>query len=213
MSNAKHYIFLDESGDLGFSERSSKWFLFTLVVIDDPRKLEKIIKKVRKSLKKKYKRIFSELHAYHCDDIIRTRVLRALSCIDISVVTTVLNKEKVYVDLQNQKNYLYNFTANIILDRLINTKIIDGNTQISLVVDKKDTKKNLRENFISYITEAMKERISGGFEMSLSASHDEKGLQAVDFISWAIFRKYERGDFKFYEIIKDKIIDERLLFP
>jgi hypothetical protein len=213
MSNAKHYIFLDESGDLGFSERSSKWFLFTLVVIDDPRKLEKIIKKVRKSLKKKYKRIFSELHAYHCDDIIRTRVLRALSGIDISVVTTVLNKEKVYVDLQNQKNYLYNFTANIILDRLINTKIIDGNTQISLVVDKKDTKKNLRENFISYITEAMKERRSGGFEMSLSTSHDEKGLQAVDFISWAIFRKYERGDFKFYEIIKDKIIDERLLFP
>ncbi len=35
------YIFLDESGDLGFSKKSSKWFLFTLVVVDDPRKLEK----------------------------------------------------------------------------------------------------------------------------------------------------------------------------
>jgi len=208
------YIFLDESGDLGFNKKgSSKWFLFTLVVVDDPRKIERIIKKVRKSLSKKHKHTFSELHAYHCDDITRVRVLRALADAEISVVTTVLNKKKVHIDLQNQKNYLYNFTANIILDRLINKKIIDGGQHISLVVDKKDTKKNLKENFISYITKAMKERRDGGFEMSLAASYDEKGLQAVDFISWAIFRKYERGDFEFYEIIKDKIIDERLLFP
>jgi len=207
------YIFLDESGDLGFGKRSSKWFLFTLVVVDDPRKLERVIKKTRKSLKKKYKRTMSELHAYHCDDITRIRVLTKLAEQDISVVTTVLNKSKVYVDLQNQKNYLYNFTANIILDRLMNTKLIDKNRKISLVVDRKDTKKHLRDNFISYITEAMKQKRNGNFEMSLAASHDEKGLQAVDFISWAIFRKYERGDFGFYEIIKDKIIDERLLFP
>lgn len=206
------YIFLDESGDLGFGERSSKWFLFTLVVVDDPRKLERVIKSARRSLKKKHKHSFSELHAYNCDDITRRRVLTKLAELDISVVSTILNKQKVYVDLQNQKNHLYNFTANIVLDRLINTKLIDGGKYISLVVDRKDTKKHLRDNFISYITEAMKQRRGGGFEMTLAASHDEKGLQAVDFISWAIFRKYESGDFEFYEIIKNKIIDERLLF-
>lgn len=207
------YIFLDESGDLGFSEKSSKWFLFTLVVVNDPKILERVMKKARKSLKKKYKHAFSELHAYHCDDITRLRVLKSLAQVDISIVTTVLNKEKVYVDLQNQKNYLYNYTANIILDRLLNSKIIEGDHHISLVVDRKDTKKSLQNNFISYITEAMQEKRNGGFEMSLAASYHEKGLQAVDFISWSIFRKYERGDFEFYEIIKDKIIDERLLFP
>lgn len=207
------HIFLDESGDLGFSKRSSKWFLFTLVVINDPLLLERVIKKARKSLKKKHKHIFSELHAYHCDDITRTRVLRALAELDIAVVTTLLNKEKVYVDLQNQKNYLYNYTANIILDRLMNSKLIDGEHHVSLVVDRKDTKKNLRNNFIAYITEGVSKKREGSFAMSLAASHDEKGLQAVDFISWAIFRKYEKGDFEFYEIIKNKIIDERLLFP
>ncbi len=206
------YIFLDESGDLGFSKKSSKWFLFTLVVVNDPRLLERVIKKVKNGLKKKHKHKFSELHAYHCDDVTRTRVLKSLSQLDIAVVTTILNKEKVYVDLQNQKNYLYNYTANVILDRLINSKRVDGDNQLFLVVDRKDTKKNLRDNFIAYITEAMKKRRDCKFEMSLAASHDEKGLQAVDFISWAIFRKYERGDYEFYEIIKDKIIDERLLF-
>lgn len=207
------YIFLDESGDLGFSKKSSKWFLFTLVVVGDHRKLEKIIKKARKSLKKKHKHKFSELHAYHCDDITRTRVLKSLAETDLSVVTTVLNKKKVHIDLQNQKNYLYNFTANIILERLINTKLINKNQEISLVVDRKDTKKSLRENFISYITNAMFKQGHKNFKMSLSTSHDSKGIQAVDFVSWAIFRKYEQGDYEFYEIIKNKIIDERLLFP
>lgn len=208
------YIFLDESGDLGFGKKSSKWFLFTLVVVDDPRKLERIVKKIRKTLNKKHKIKLSELHAYHCDNITRTRMLNSLAKEDIYVVTTVLNKDKVYVDLQNQKNYLYNFTANIILDRLINTKLIDHTKHISLVVDRKDTKRHLRDNFISYITSTMKERRSGSekFKMSLAASHEDKGLQAVDFISWAIFRKYEKGEFEFYEIIKNKIIDERLLF-
>lgn len=206
------YIFLDESGDLGFSEKSSKWFLFTLVVVNDLRKIEKVIKKVRKGLKKKYKHTFSELHAYHCDNITRTRVLKELAELDISVVTTILNKKKVHIDLQNQKNYLYNYTANIILDRLINKKILNSNHKISLIVDRKDTKKNLKENFISYITKAMHNKDHKNFEMTLSASHDEKGLQAVDFISYAIYRKYERGDFELYEIIKDKIADEKLLF-
>ena len=38
------------------------------------------------------------------------------------------------------------------------------------------------------------------------------GWKAVDFISWAIFRKYEKDDLTFYNIIKSKIIDERSLF-
>jgi undecaprenyl pyrophosphate synthase len=207
------YIFLDESGDLGFKKKSSKWFLFTLVVIDNPRPLEKVISKARTGLKKKYKHRFSELHAYHCDDVTRTRILKSLARLDIAVITTILNKRKVYVDLQNQKNYLYNYTANVILDRLINSKLIANNHEISLVADRKDTKKNLRDNFISYITEAMKKRRDGNFKMSLAASHDERGLQAVDFISWSIFRKYEKDDLQFYDFIKSKIIDERLLFP
>jgi hypothetical protein len=47
------YIFMDESGDLGFGERSSKWFLITIIVVDDDRTLERVVKKVWKSLRKK----------------------------------------------------------------------------------------------------------------------------------------------------------------
>jgi len=37
-------------------------------------------------------------------------------------------------------------------------------------------------------------------------------LQAVDFASWTIFRKYEYGDRTYYEILKPKIVEENPLF-
>lgn len=43
-------------------------------------------------------------------------------------------------------------------------------------------------------------------------SHNEEGLQAVDFISWSIFRKYEMNDNFYYSIIQNKIETERRLF-
>ena len=118
------YIFLDESGDLGFKKGSSRWFIFTIALTSDYRKLEKVIKKARKSLGKKHRNI-KELHAYNSDNITRKRVLNELIKLDdLKILCIVLNKEKVYVDLQNQKNYLYNYTANILLDRLHTKDVI-----------------------------------------------------------------------------------------
>ena len=42
---------------------------------------------------------------------------------------------------------------------------------------------------------------------------EEKALQAVDFVSWAIFRKYELKDEEYYQIIKGRIVEEKPLFP
>lgn len=207
------YIFLDESGDLGFKETSSRWFLFTVAITNNRRPLEKVINRVRKGLLKKHKNV-SELHAYHANEATRRKVLGELAKIDdLKIFCTVLNKKKVYIDLQNQKNYLYNYTANILLDRLHSKEIIDLSEPLHLCVDRKDTNKNIRLNFERYIEKSLKEKRSGIVSMESKASHDDKSLQAVDFLSWAIFRKYERGDYEYYELIKDKIIEESLLFP
>lgn len=207
------YIFLDESGDLGFKETSSRWFLFTIAMTSERRTMERVVKKVWRPLKKKHKRL-GELHASHEKDSLRKTMLKALSKVDdLKVLCVILNKQKVYVDLQNQKNHLYNFTANILLDRLHTKGVLLKGEPIDLYIDRKDTKKQLRENFLSYLTTSMHNRRKESFSVVLHTSHENKSLQAVDFISWALFRKYEHGDYEFYELIKDKIIEERLLFP
>lgn len=207
------YIFLDESGDLGFKSTSSRWFLFTIVLTNDHKKIERIIKNIRRGLRKKYK--LKELHAYHADAVTRHRMLKKMSDLDdLKILCIVLNKKKVYIDLQNQKNYLYNYTANILLDRLHNKKLIKTDEPISLYIDQKDTNKFIRENFEKYLKDNLVKRGNNGkIEIRIKPSHTERCLQAVDFVSWAIFRKYESNDYEYYEDIKDKIIEEKLLFP
>lgn len=207
------YIFLDESGDLGFSRKSSKYFVFTLVVTRHPRKLEKIIKNIRRGLKKRYKHKFSELHAYHTDNATKYKILRKLGECDISVVAAILSKEKVLSKLQIQKTSLYDFGIISILDRIITNSLFRNESQIFIVIDRKDTNKKMQENLVYHLSEAMKKRRSGSFVITLSKSHEQGGLQAVDFISWAIFIKYEKGECSFYDTFKHKIIAEEPLFP
>lgn len=207
------YIFLDESGDLGFKKKSSKWFLITIVLTNDHRKIENIVKKVHKNLSKKYKRV-GELHAYHSQASVKMKILDKLASeTDLKVLCVILNKRKVYIDLKNQKNYLYNYTANILLDRLRNKKVINTTESIELYIDQKDTNKNFRENFEVYLKSNLKKWGNRQINIKIKPSHTVKCLQAVDFISWAIFRKYELGDYEYYERIKEKIIGENLLFP
>jgi hypothetical protein len=207
------YVFLDESGDLGFSNKSSRWFILTMAFTNNHRKIEKCIKKVHRNLKKKYKRV-AELHAYHTDAITRKRILQLLSeAEDLKILCIILNKKKVHIDLQNQKNYLYNYTANILLDRLSNKKIYNTGDKIRVCIDQRETNKFLKENFKNYLNSNLVKKENNDFEVKIRPSQAEKCLQAVDFISWAIFRKYEKNDYEYYEIIKNKVIEENLLFP
>jgi len=49
--------------------------------------------------------------------------------------------------------------------------------------------------------------------IAIRTPFEEKALQAVDFVSWSVFRKYEYGDDSYYNLIKSKIVEENALFP
>ena len=42
------YIYIDESGDLGDSYSSTKYFVIGAVIVDNPKKFARIIKKTKK---------------------------------------------------------------------------------------------------------------------------------------------------------------------
>jgi len=197
---------------LGFGERSSRWFLFTILLTGKHRRIEKVVKSIHKSLSKKNRKV-SELHAYHMNALTKRRLLSDLAEVDdMKILCIILNKKKVYIDLQNQKNYLYNYTANLLLDRLHSKEVLPAGESVKLFIDQKDTNKFIKENFENYLKSKLS-NWSNSIDIKIKPSHTEKCLQAVDFASWAIFRKYELNDYEFYDIIKDKIIEERLLFP
>ena len=210
------YIFLDESGDLGFNPRkkNSKYFVVTILFAENKNPIEKIVKKVHASLRKKVKRLSGGvLHAFKEKPVTRQRLLQLLAKKDCLIMSIYLNKTKVYTKLKEEKHVLYNYVTNILLDRIISKKLVNIKSQINLIAAKRETNKFLNENFKEYL----QKQVTGSHALKISVEiktpTEEKSLQAVDFASWAIFRKYEKGDDSYYDLIKAKIIEESPLFP
>ena len=210
------YFFLDESGDLGFNfskSKTSKVFIVACLFTTNKRAIEKIIKKTHSELQKKYKRRFGVLHAAKEKPITRQRLLKRLNKKEISIMTIYLNKKKVYTRLRDEKQVVYNYVANILLDRIYTRKLISSSSKIELIASKRETNKFLNENFKNYLNTQLKNYHKIDIEVIIKTPFEEKSLQAIDFISWAIYRKYEYGDEDYYNLIKSKIIEENPLFP
>jgi len=210
------YIFLDESGDLGFNfnkKKTSKIFVITCLFIEDKRPIEKIVKKTHSELKKKYKRRFGVLHSVKEKPITRQRLLKRLNERDCAIMTIYLNKKRVYTKLQEEKAVLYNYVANILLDRICTRKIIPIGKTIELIASKRETNKFLNENFKNYLNTQVKNKHKVSINIAIKSPSEEKSLQTVDFVSWAIFRKYQYSDDSYYNLIKNKIVEENPLFP
>ena len=209
------YIFLDESGDLGFDfskKRTSKYFIITCLFTPHKRPIEKIVAKTHAELKKKHKKRGGVLHCFQEKPITRQRLLKRLSNKDCSIMAIYLNKNKVYTKLQNEKDVLYNYVTNILLDRICVKKLIDKNKPIILVASRKETNKFLNLNFKNYLSQSAKNNHKVNLTVEIRTPFEEKCLQAVDFASWSIFRKYQYGDENYYNFIKQKIAEESPLF-
>jgi hypothetical protein len=211
------YVFMDESGDLGFDFRksgTSKFFVVTLLFARTKRPIEKVVKKIFRSLPSKVQKTHSGcLHATKERPSTRIKLLQLLNKQEISIITIFLNKRKVYTRLQDEKHILYNYVTNILLDRLYTKRLVPINQPIQLIASQRETNKFLNHNFKRYLENQVKRSHNLNISVRISPAHSDKSLQAVDFICWAIFRKVEKGDRSYAQVIKSKIIEENPLFP
>jgi len=197
------YIFLDESGDLGFGGLS-RYFVITVLVCNakEEQELNRVIKKIRQKILKKKLKESTELKWNNSSDTIKQKVFDRVSKIDFEIFTIVLDKNKVYDYLKDKKHKLYNYLCNLIITECtIDYKSI-------LIVDRSKNKRSLRDDFDRYIRLNLFNKCP-----NISILHkDSMGngtLQVLDFISGAIFNKYEFNRLGYYDKIKSKIITEK----
>lgn len=211
------FIYLDESGDLGFDfkkEKTSRYFVITCLFVTEKRSVEKIVKKIFSGFSKKEIKMHSGmLHAYKETSPTKKKILTLLAQKNISIISIYLNKSKVYTKLQDEKHVLYNYVTNILLDRICTKKLIPIDEEIKLIASRRETNKFLNENFCSYIGSKISENHKLNIKIEIKSSQQEKCLQIVDCVCWAIFRKREHSDNSFSDIIKEKILEESPLFP
>lgn len=127
----------------------------------------------------------------------------------VSVMVIKLNKKKVSPHLRNKKSLLYNYVAKILLDRIIRKEIVSSIGPVHLIASRRETNRFFNDNFKSYLEKELDKRVL--LEVRIKAPAQEKCLQVIGFISWAVFRNYEHADSSYFDIIKNLIVEESSL--
>jgi hypothetical protein len=116
------YIFMDESGCLGFDFtklKTSKNFVITFLMAKNDNVINKVVIKTFKAIPKSKRQTHCGiLHCNKEDNKTRIKLLTELKDKNVSVMSIFLNKHKVFTKLQDEKTVLYNYVTNILLDIL-----------------------------------------------------------------------------------------------
>jgi len=195
------YIFIDESGDLG--DDGSKYFIITAIWTEKPELFDRLIKNLRRNKFKKILKDVHELKANSSGPELREYILRKFNEIeDAKGHSIILDKHKVHSKyLKNDKHKLYNYVCGV----LASTMSFDSKHLI-IRIDRSKGKQALRDDFDGYIKRKCTEDDSSRrVEVYHSWSHAWSGLQIVDFVSWAVFHKFECNKDGYHKLIEKKI--------
>ena len=202
------YLYLDESGDLGFdfvNKKPSRFFTISILAVSEIEKNRALINAVKHTLKRKlHSRDFSkELKGSKTSLEVKKYFYAKAAPLKFGIYAITLNKKKLYERLTKEKERVYNYVARLVLDQIPFEKAV---TRVELIVDKSKAKPEI-EDFNSYIERHLKGRLDPKVPLDIKhhLSHESFGLQAADLFCWGIFRKYERKDTEWFEIFKEKV--------
>lgn len=215
-----YYLYLDESGDLGFdlvNRKSSKFFTVCILLIKDNESKRKIAKNVERTLHKKLNpknkrnRIVQELKGVSTTLQVKKYLYQKIQELNFDIYSISLNKIRVYNYLVDNKPRVYNWIARLLLDKIDLSKARD---RIFFILDKSKSKAQIVE-FNEYIYSQLMAKIDPKVPLKIKHkdSCSDYVLNVVDLFSWGIFRKHERKDLEWYNIFKEKIKYDSVYLP
>lgn len=216
-------VFMDESGELGFSQGSSNHYVITCLYSEDSKRLANRFRRYKarliragwpKELEPKAATLFNSRRdqkvpnsfTYKNDPV--PEIIRFLSGLgeqEISIDAIVINKRNIEARLRTLPfGILHNYFAGQIL-----LSQITQYDPLHLFVDQRSKERHHHLHFDGYIeTRAYMEK---GERFDFSIRHEDSrkvyGLSTVDYVSWAINRAYEFRDPRFFKCIRRKIND------
>ena len=206
------YVFLDESGDLGFSPKGSRFFSFCGVAMLRPFALYEQLDSYKHDLIESGNDIES-FHYAHDKRSIRKGVLDVLNrnLSQLGIYSLIVEKRKTGPALQKQDAF-YPRMLGYLLQYISRGYQFSKFKEIVVITDTIPVKRR------GAVTKLKKVVLPGVLPAKLSyriLSHTSKahyGIQIADYCSGAIFRKWERGDDRHYRNIKPALRSEYDIF-
>ena len=204
------YVYLDESGDLGFSQGGTEYFTIAFVIVKDPIPFRRCVKRVK--IKYGIPRDV-ELKGYTTKEVIKKDLLSRFLKLDMEAHAITVKKKNVEPKLQRDTNILYNYMVGLSLVERILEEPVDA--RVVVIVDRRIISITSGFNFNEYLRykiwyEAGRQDID--LEIQHLDSHEAYAIQGIDVICNSIFRKYNSNNYKLFNIIRGKVKSDKKLF-
>lgn len=205
---AKKYLFADESGDMQFVKngKASRYFAVGTLHADasQTQALRTRLMEVRDDLAWTRQGWDSCFHAAPNPQDVRDEVFNALSGLDFRFDITLLEKSKAQPSIRPDEARFYKHAWYFHLKHAAPSLYQPGDS-IQVVAAEYGQKKT-RQAFRGAVNDVMNQKLQGTKHVLAFWRDDwDYGLQAVDYCTWAVTRKWERGDDRSYKLIKNKI--------
>ena len=207
------YLYLDESGDLGFDftkNKCSKYFTICILSIPSISDNRQIINAVKKTLKRKLnnkkniKRTVTELKGSKTSIAVKQYFWEMIKGTSFGVYAYTVNKSRIKKDIAENHDRFYNWITRLVLDKIpLKLKETD---RIELIIDKSKGKKHIID-FNEYIKRNLEAKIHPNTPLNIfhRDSIQSHGLQACDLFCWGIHKEHEEKDIEWLEVFMKKI--------
>lgn len=200
------HIYLDESGNLDFTQNrgATRYFIITSIAVKD-NALENDLRQLHSRLIQSGHFLPQGFHAAEQEQAIRNDVFRVLQANKFRIDATIFDKPKVLPQYTQDKRQFYPFAwlrhLNFVAQQM--SRCSDNLIVLSASFGPgQKATKAMESDILANLSGA------AGLQCAFAPAQSHPLLQAADYCSWAIQRKWAGNDSRSYDLIKDKIQSE-----
>jgi hypothetical protein len=194
------YLFFDESGNLDFSRNGTRYYVFGALTTHEPAAFSRLLSEFRYELLSEG----VELEFFHATEDrqhVRDRVFRIIDSIGgFEFDAVIIDKAKVAPPLREETRFYPRFASEL-LTRVFERHPHPGE-RIVIVTDRLPVNRKrqaVEKAFKTFLRQKLQDR---PFSIVHHSSAGHSGLQAADYCTWAIFKKWTTGEARPYEQVR-----------
>lgn len=199
------YIYIDESGDFGFSAKSTKTVIIAASFTDSAKNLSGWLKRMKRRKLKSRLRKKNEIKAAGAEDkFLKYFYTKANSDLNFSVYVIVIEKNQIPNNLRGEEGLIYLKAVT----QLVEISKAEIDQAMFWYFDRRTLKKvsweliaqNIRLNLLSFSKNKKPLIEIHSFDSSRNIN-----LQFADFIAYAVFKSVDQNDNRWMQMIKSHI--------
>jgi len=210
------FVFVDESGDLGFGKSSSRHITVAAVIVEDGTRLERIPQKMRRRRLKKSLFRKPELKFHNSNPDLRKAVLKRIVALnEARIVSVTVDKTNAREGDRDHREDIYTRASSELVREIC--RFVKVRDELTIVFDARPCNRDLGAGFDRRIRlhaiNGCREvgRIPPEVRIRRLDSLNSRGLQVADYVAGAIQRKHEIGDASYHAIIVPIIVVEKTI--